>query len=202
MRRCERSPNARGGRGRTRGRRSAPAVYAGPRLYRPVSAWARWTGVDSGDPRSRNQLDTTTMLPTAKNSLCQFWNDANHQRAVPRDWSMDTGPGRGGAARHYTRVSHSPHGRARTPRTGGRAPWRENGHRASARAHPCAPARGPAARVDAGAGPRPPPPGHPGLSIPPSPAENTTVARTYAAICNNSLSQFSNTEAQKWLLVI
>ena len=32
-------------------------------------------------------MDNTTTVPTAKNSLCQFWDDSNQKRAVPRYWS-------------------------------------------------------------------------------------------------------------------
>jgi hypothetical protein len=71
MPRREEAPRrARGDTGLTRGRRSAPPLLTRPCLYRPVAAWARCTGLDSGDPRSRNQMDNTTTLPTAKNSLC------------------------------------------------------------------------------------------------------------------------------------
>src|SRR5262245_5228831 len=41
--------------------------------------------------RSLNQMDNTTMVPTAKNSLCQFWNDSNQKCAVPRYWNSETG---------------------------------------------------------------------------------------------------------------
>ena len=47
--------------------------------------------MDSGEPRSRNQMDKTTTVPTAKNSLCQFWKDSNQKRAVPRYWRMEMG---------------------------------------------------------------------------------------------------------------
>jgi hypothetical protein len=80
------APRGWGDMGHTRCHRAAPVRPTRPRLYRPVAAWARCTGLDSGDPRSRNQRDTTTTLPTAQNSLCQFWNDSNQKGAVPRYW--------------------------------------------------------------------------------------------------------------------
>ena len=41
----------------------------------PVSAWGVYTGFDSAEPRWRRRTENTTMAPTARNSLCQFWND-------------------------------------------------------------------------------------------------------------------------------
>ena len=79
---------------------SAPSVFGcfaaldrrgvAPR-YRPVSSCALCTGLDSGEPCSRSQIESTTKAPTAKNSLCQFWKDSNQKRDVPTYWSMETG---------------------------------------------------------------------------------------------------------------
>jgi hypothetical protein len=60
-------------------------------LYRPVSSCALCTGLDSGEPFSRSQIESTAKAPTAKNSLCQFWKDSNQKREVPTYWSMETG---------------------------------------------------------------------------------------------------------------
>ena len=88
------------------------------RLYRPVSAWARCTGLDSGDPRSRNQMDNTA--PRCPQLKIHSANSGTTQTksAVPRYWRMDTG------AWPWTRCSAllacpSPHGRARTRRSTG-----------------------------------------------------------------------------------
>ena len=43
----------------------------------PVSEWGAATGLDSGEPRWRRKIDSTASVPTARNSLCQFWNDSN-----------------------------------------------------------------------------------------------------------------------------
>ena len=43
----------------------------------PVSEWLAATGLLSGDPRWRRNTLSTTMARTARNSLCQFWNDSN-----------------------------------------------------------------------------------------------------------------------------
>jgi hypothetical protein len=37
------------------------------------------TVVDSGEPRCRRKIVSTTILPTAMNSLCQFWSDWNQK---------------------------------------------------------------------------------------------------------------------------
>ena len=37
--------------------------------------------MDSAEPRWRRKIDSTTMAPTARNSLCQFWNDWNQNSA-------------------------------------------------------------------------------------------------------------------------
>ena len=45
------------------------------RRYSPVWPCGAETGLDSGEPRCRSQIDKSTMAPTARNSLCQFWRD-------------------------------------------------------------------------------------------------------------------------------
>jgi hypothetical protein len=40
-----------------------------------VSAWAAATGLDSGEPRSRRKIPSTTRANTATNWLCQFCKD-------------------------------------------------------------------------------------------------------------------------------
>src|SRR5687767_7845199 len=52
--------------------------------YLPVCECGAATRFDSGDPRSRSQMLKITMHPTARNSLCQFWNDSNQKRLVAR----------------------------------------------------------------------------------------------------------------------
>ena len=58
--------------------------------YFPVSICARWTGLDSGEPFSRSQIESATRAPTAKNSLCQFCKDSNQNRDVPTYCSTET----------------------------------------------------------------------------------------------------------------
>lgn len=50
----------------------------------PVSAWLAATVFDSGDPRCRRKIENTIRVPTARNSLCQFWNDSHQKREVAR----------------------------------------------------------------------------------------------------------------------
>jgi len=50
----------------------------------PVCAWLAATGFDSGEPRCRSTIEKMIRLPTARNSLCQFWNDSNQNRDVAR----------------------------------------------------------------------------------------------------------------------
>ena len=61
---------------------------AGPRPGRrypsPVALCGAGTGFDSGEPSWRSRIERTTSAPMERNSLCQFWNDSNHSRAVVR----------------------------------------------------------------------------------------------------------------------
>jgi hypothetical protein len=61
----------------------APSIRS-RNAYPPVSLIAAATGFDSGDPRCRKKMESATMLPMARNSLCQFWNDSNQKRVVAR----------------------------------------------------------------------------------------------------------------------
>ncbi len=44
------------------------------------------TGLDSGEPRWRRKMPSTATTKTARNSLCQFWNDWN------QNWALVTNP--------------------------------------------------------------------------------------------------------------
>ena len=48
------------------------------------------TGFDSGEPFSRSQIDSTTMVKMARNSLCQFWKDSNQNWEVPKYWQTES----------------------------------------------------------------------------------------------------------------
>jgi hypothetical protein len=53
-------------------------------VQRPVSACGACTGFDSGDHRCLRYTASHTMEAIARNSLCQFWNDSNQNRADVR----------------------------------------------------------------------------------------------------------------------
>jgi hypothetical protein len=40
-------------------------------------------GFDCADPRWRRTIDSTTIVKTARNSLCQFCRDSNQKRDEP-----------------------------------------------------------------------------------------------------------------------
>ena len=71
-----------------RNRVSSSAFYAVP-----VSACGAATGFDSGEPRWRRKIDSTTIEKTARNSLCQFWNDSNQNSLEVRRNSTSRPPG-------------------------------------------------------------------------------------------------------------
>lgn len=58
------------------------ATYAAREAYLPVTALPVPTGFDSGDFLWRRTIDRRMSSPTARNSLCQFWNDSNQNTAL------------------------------------------------------------------------------------------------------------------------
>lgn len=52
-------------------------VRRGRAVHPPVAEWGVATGLDSGEPFSRSQIERITIAKMARNSLCQFWNDSN-----------------------------------------------------------------------------------------------------------------------------
>ena len=61
----------------------APSRSPTPVLPRGLPCGLGVRGVnrlDSGDPCWRKKIESTTIDPIARNSLCQFWNDSNQNQ--------------------------------------------------------------------------------------------------------------------------
>lgn len=59
------------------------ATYAARKPgYDPVCSSRAPIGLDSGDLRCRKNMDSRMRDPTARNSLCQFWNDSNQNEEL------------------------------------------------------------------------------------------------------------------------
>ena len=66
------------------------AKVVGVAPYAPVLAYGAFTALDSGEPRCRKTIESTTNEATARNSLCQFWNDSNQNCEVRMNSAVET----------------------------------------------------------------------------------------------------------------